>query len=925
MAEQISYQGYAQAEGFRPIQVSDANVARIGQEGQRIIRGMEEQRKADIQNRTEYLRGLKYKNQLEAGARDRNEQLRRGNVADIQEQKFANIEREIQATYTNQQNLYNSISNLSTSAFKLASDIKEEKYKRDYSKGFYDAVKNGIDPMAVMENDSQRNQLDQAAVAINTKADQLAAMGAPAQAVENVRKMGNPAYEAGRREARSISAGRNWLTWAQGQLQTNSTLQVVVERDNGERVAITPVQASTSSEKYAVLTALSEQYLKEYGLWGEPIVTIGKAIEGIARGNEQIVGQAAQAEIKASQQKRVDEDLDNFADTKTPEFFFKAFNTLTSANGGDRGAARTQLLELMFKAKDDNGNPLFSDVERQKILDQTFPGQDKTIGDQYSTQIAELRDEARNQANQQYRQAEATKQREFAQMNDELRGIINEKIDSGEWDNSDLEPLAEKFKMMGNESGLRMLSTYAEFTNESKQDDYYAELWENKSIRGVLTTEEVTASIGKVSSEVLRKGLDLAKSSQAAAVPKTVMERASDFIKATIKGKVDYDFLNRKGDPTVPLVAGDAEELFQREYVRGMSMYENSAKAQEYALGVVRENFDNPNGRYAITDTTDKTDQPARTYFKNFDVKAVVPSTDTLRRTLAENPNALTETQLIEPAILENTSKMYKASGRVSLPRRAQDIANQYGGKVSALDVFNAQAKRAGVEQIPIDVLEKAQKSVDPEFQRFINYQPNQIRTDVSLLGSGMPSIYTNPQITNEQRSALNVLAKYESGAAGYNAVNQIGVAGGRGVLGFSGDFRKMRQHGGKALTDMTVGEVMALQADNNMSNEEWIASGRLHAVGKYQFIGPTLAAWVQRLGIPPETQFTPEVQDALALALMNDRGINPWVGPSDYATPEERAMIERARMQPINFGPSVWRQTSNMNPNLVSRLTGGN
>ena len=508
MAEQISYQGYAQAEGFRPIQVSDANVARIGQEGQRIIRGMEQQRQADIRNRTEYLQGLRYKNQLEASARDRNEQLRRGNVADIQERKFENIEREIQANYTNQQNLYNSISNLSTSAFKLASEIKEEKYKRDYSKGYYDAVRNGIDPMAIMENDSQRNQLDQAAVAINTKADQLAAMGAPAQAVENVRKMGNPAYEAGRREARSIGAARNWLTWAQGQLQTNSTLQVVVERDNGERVAITPVQASTSSEKYAVLTALSEQYLKKYGLWGEPIVTIGKAIEGIARGTEQIVGQAAQAEIKASQQKRVDEDRDNFADTRKPEFFFKYFNTLTSANGGDRGAARTEILELMFKGKDENGNPLFSDVERQKILDQTFPGQDKTIGDQYSTQIAELRDEARNQANLQYRQTEATKQREFAQMNDEVRGIIVDKIASGDWDNSDLEPLAEKFKMMGNEAGLRMLSTYAEFTNESKQDEFYAELWEEKAIKGALTTEEVTSSIGKVSNDVLRKGLE---------------------------------------------------------------------------------------------------------------------------------------------------------------------------------------------------------------------------------------------------------------------------------------------------------------------------------------------------------------------------------------------------------------------------------
>ena len=510
-------------------------------------------------------------------------------------------------------------------------------------------------------------------------------------------------------------------------------------------------------------------------------------------------------------------------------------------------------------------------------------------------------------------------------MNDELRQIIVDKISSGDWDDSDLEPLVEKFKMMGNESGLRMLSTYASFTTESKQDELYAEVWEEKAIRGLLTTDEVTASIGKVSNDVLRKGLELAKNSQAAAVPKSVMDTASDFIKATIKGKVDYDFLNRQGDPTVPLVTADAEELFQREYVRGMSMYEDSSKAQQYALGVLKENFDNPNGRYAITDTTDQPDKVARTYFKNFEVKPVIPSVDTLRRDLSSNDNALTEMELINPAIIENTSKRYKATGRVSLPQRAQDIANQYGGRVTALDVFNAQAKRAGYDQIPIDSLEKAQKSVDPEFQRFINYQPNQIRTDISLLGSGMPSIYTNPQITNEQRAALNVLAKYESGAAGYNAVNQIGVKGGRGVLGFSGDFRKMPQHGGKSLTDMTVGEVMALQADNNMSNDEWIASGRLHAVGKYQFIGPTLAAWVRRIGIPPETPFSPEVQDLLALTYMQSAGIGPWVGPSDYATPEERAMIERARTQPISFGPSVWRQTSNMNPNLVSRLSGGN
>jgi len=925
MAEQISYQGYAQAEGFRPIQVSDSNVARIGQEGQRIIRGMEAQRQADIKNRTEYLQGLRYKNQLEASARDRNEQLRRGNIADIQSRKFENIEREIQATYTSQQNLYNSISSLSSKAFQLANDIKEAKYKRDYDDELTKLLLNGGNPAGQVEYDSQFNQLQQAGVAINTKADQLEAMGAEGETVEKVRNLASPARLEARKRYAALKAGNQWSSWVQQQLQTNSEDKFIVETKDGELIEITPMQASTSAEKAAVVTGLVQKYLNEVGLYGERPAILLEPLQKINSINEGIIADTRLSEIKAAKDKRVNEALDDFADLRTPETFFGAFNTLVSANGGDRGTARTQLLELMFKAKDGNGNPLFSDVERQQLLDQTFPGQDKTIGDQYSTQIAELRDEARNQANQQYRQTEATKQREFAEMNDEVRQIIVDKIDTGDWDDSDLEPLVEKFKMMGNESGLRMLSTYASFTTESKQDELYAEVWEEKAIRGLLTTDEVTASIGKVSNDVLRKGLELAKSSQAAAVPKSVMDTASDFIKATIKGKVEYDFLNRQGDPTVPLVTADAEELFQREYVRGMSMYEDSSKAQEYALGVVRENFDNPNGRYAVTDTTGQPDKVARTYFKNFEVKPVIPSVDTLRRDLSSNDNALTEMELINPAIIENTSKRYKATGRVSLPQRAQDIANQYGGRVTALDVFNAQAKRAGYDQIPIDSLEKAQKSVDPEFQRFINYQPNQIRTDISLLGSGMPSIYTNPQITNEQRAALNVLAKYESGAAGYNAVNQIGVKGGRGVLGFSGDFRKMPQHGGKSLTDMTVGEVMALQADNNMSNDEWIASGRLHAVGRYQFIGPTLAAWVKRLGIPSETKFSPVVQDILGLSYMKIAGIGAWIGPSDKATSEERAKIELARTQPVSFGPSVWRQTSNMNPNLVSRLSGGN
>ena len=155
--------------------------------------------------------------------------------------------------------------------------------------------------------------------------------------------------------------------------------------------------------------------------------------------------------------------------------------------------------------------------------------------------------------------------------------------------------------------------------------------------------------------------------------------------------------------------------------------------------------------------------------------------------------------------------------------------------------------------------------------------------------------------MSDNQRGALDVLAKYESGAAGYDAVNQYGTKGGRGVEGFSGDIKEMPQHKGRSLTDMTLSEIKQLQYDDkSMSKEEWINAGKLHAVGRYQFIGNTLPGVAERAGIPDNAKFSPQVQDIMALQLMKERGISPWVGPSDKATAEERAIIERARTEPL-------------------------
>jgi len=90
-----------------------------------------------------------------------------------------------------------------------------------------------------------------------------------------------------------------------------------------------------------------------------------------------------------------------------------------------------------------------------------------------------------------------------------------------------------------------------------------------------------------------------------------------------------------------------------------------------------------------------------------------------------------------------------------------------------------------------------------------------------------------------------DLIAQAEAGPMGYDAV----------------------QHGArvkppKRPTRMTLGEIY-----------EWIrvTPGQPHAIGRYQFIPATLRHSAKRLRLPPETRFSPEVQDQLANLLLGD------------------------------------------------------
>ena len=82
--------------------------------------------------------------------------------------------------------------------------------------------------------------------------------------------------------------------------------------------------------------------------------------------------------------------------------------------------------------------------------------------------------------------------------------------------------------------------------------------------------------------------------------------------------------------------------------------------------------------------------------------------------------------------------------------------------------------------------------------------------------------------------------------------------------------------------TDMTVAEVLAWQ-------EDYVRRGSIsNAVGKYQIIRPTLVGLVNQLGIDATERFDENLQDRLAIALLERRGsvdyVNSKLSREDFA-----------------------------------------
>jgi len=278
----------------------------------------------------------------------------------------------------------------------------------------------------------------------------------------------------------------------------------------------------------------------------------------------------------------------------------------------------------------------------------------------------------------------------------------------------------------------------------------------------------------------------------------------------------------------------------------------------------------------------------------------------------AVNISAVIKKGDVERKSKKDVEKIMKPAKRMAgvLALTNTGLAVKKMGQDAAIDAQeSAELKKIREANLAMDAEERAEKkdlrdkiadfiktsgkttTATPTSTSTTTSTPTTTTTSPSSSTSTLP-VASGSVLTGTSKTLADDVAGPESGTYGYEAFNQGGEKGGTAIpAGFkSGNYKNTF---GSSLTNKSIGEIMELQRDPGrsvISDADWVSSGKLHAVGRYQFIGNTLRDEVSRMGLPLDTKFTPKVQDQIFLSHAKRVGnISPWVGPSTMYSTEKK------------------------------------
>lgn len=395
--KQAQFRRAAQSSGFRPIQVSGAEISRMREEGNRVIQGMRAAREADIRNRENVLRETKENQSAEEASRERNFKIQTQN----QQRELVGLQQEAQARRQQfeadqkaQAEIFKKVAQFSETAGKTYAQYVEAKDERDFNAKW----------QAFLENPNKNKFYKW----IISEAFQDEAEELRQQALDDAEKIGG--------DKLGIAKQRNYNNRAERELK--KSIIIYAAKNDFDRLRASYINekeeakgsALTSEERSGYTAEFTELFLKKGSEASGVRLTPGSlrtALEFIQNSNQKYLSSEREKSLALERQfsidqetKIIDQNPDEFATNIIP-----SFQAIARAYGGaDRYVKAHDWLQARATMQRADGT---FNLTLDQIANITLPSDKKPYALARPGRFAEIK-RARQRADTTFRQQQIT-------------------------------------------------------------------------------------------------------------------------------------------------------------------------------------------------------------------------------------------------------------------------------------------------------------------------------------------------------------------------------------------------------------------------------------------------------------------------------------------------------------------------------------
>ena len=709
----------------------------------RVIRNMEDNRRAIKEVRDDYARGLERKLNIESQDRDRNYLYEKS--LDENRQKFIdkNAQTLVQNELQRSKNIMTTFESLSKFSTTLADTVTEYKKKQDEAQQAEGRYKVATGEISAQQINDAQNLITLAKTAGKSNdmiTAELQKKGASPYLISALMSS-NPARKAGIIQQHGIQVLATYGSWSLDKLNERGL--------------------TTAEQRAAAAPELLNEFVKLNGLEGiNPMLLM----EPLQRANLAYTGHveaARKSDIRNKSDDIRSQEIRNLVATRTGEQFISALNAIALTYGEDATTplglkgARDELYRVL---KDPT---LFSDTDVATILSNAQTDQG-SMKDRFVPEYDELMEQRRAESNQEAAQIEAQQNRENKVKEEKLL----EWVQGNNPNEDELNTIIKKAELAGIPTD-RLKAALA-FTPQRQNQDFWNKLFRDQEEAGTLSAEDVNKP--GVPIEVRETWLSRAQRLDNARAnsgisPEVIKAELTDALKQRLIG----DSTTKNAHYSIRSASDYALRLYNQAFKQYSTTMEPSQAAEKARLDVLTA-IAKGTGRFLITPSGKATGSQA--FFNAFTPgdhpgapKNISTVTD-VSATIAEarRDNSIVGTKVLtSPAILKSIDNQIKNGKPVSVPELYRQLSRAIPG-MSPTDILNAQLKAAKltgqVKPGALDTLDRT--TTDPYLKSLLTRNPiTQDNINTAIVGSG------------------HAPATVRTGNAGYTDVQALGSASG--------------------------------------------------------------------------------------------------------------------------------------------------